>query len=461
MITTIAIMLLAACTGVFDIVSIPLEHPGAQVFALSADADSTAELGVLAKRTLRIYEIEEGSLQFSITLPESSSAFDIFDADGDGTAEVLTIQSNRVVLIELDAPESPPRELFRAGDLFEPAGVYPAPHIFATRRDGEWLVAIPQRSSLELRTLEGELVENISLNGEGQRPVLFERPFVARTVYPNLVGPSGSLEMHIDQVVVHDTAPPPPREGPDSSNLSGFVHIRRSKGDKYQRWPWFSLTTDGSSQKRVLYALCEPDYEDTRIRIEQAVTTQPFGDEAGVRVSPARRYRGSLIPPWQTLPDFNGDGYTDLLLWASPQPGRSIQAVSRALTSRSWPLELRVHYFDREKNHYDPRSISTIETRVPIGWFLRPDKGMPVYLPLFGDFNGDGLTDVAFATDGNEFSVWICGEKGFSCQPSLRHTFPESLDQIEIRADLDGTGRLGAVLRGDRHIFVLKPTNNR
>ncbi|MFO7976741.1 MAG: VCBS repeat-containing protein [Candidatus Hydrogenedentota bacterium] len=461
MTAAIATMLLAASAGVFEIVSIPLEQPGAQVFAVGVDDDRTAEIAVLVEYTLSIYGIEEGSLRFSITLPEGASAFDIFDADDDGRAEILAIQSNRVLLVELDEPQSSPRELFQTSHVLEPAGAYPAPHILGTRRNGEWLVAIPQESSLELRTLDGEIVENIPLGGTDRRSVLFERPFVARTVYPNLVAPPSAIEMHIDQVVVHDTGSASHRRPQDISHRSGFVHMRRSGDEAYQRWPWFSLTTDEDAQRRVFYTLREPDYEDTLIRIERPADASSLNAEAGVRVSPTRRYRGSLIPPRQTLLDFNGDGYTDLLLWITPQPGRSIQAVTRALTSRSWPLELRVHCFDPEKNHYEPRSISVIETRVPIGWFFRPDKGTPLYLPLFGDFNGDGLTDIAFATDANEFSVWTSAGEGFSSKPSFCHTFPESLDKIEIRADLDGTGRVGAVLRGNRHIYVLKPTNSR
>jgi hypothetical protein len=461
MTAAIGILLLAASAGVFDMVSIPLEHPDAQVFPVAADNDSTGEIAVLAGHELRIYGIENGSLRCSITLPRGCSAFDIFDADDDGTAEVLAIQSDRVLLIELDAPQSSPRELFRAGHVFDPSGAYPTPHILATRRNGTWLVAIPRESSLELRTLEGDLVENIPQNGEEQHAVLFERPFVARTAYPNLVAPAGAIEMHIDQVVVHDTLSPPPRDARNASRSTGFVHRRPADESEYRLWPWFSLTADDRARDRVLYTLTEPGYEDTLIRIEQPATTPPAGDKTGNQVSPARRYRGSLIPPWQTLPDFNGDGYTDLLLWTAPQPGRSMQAVTRALTSRSWPLELRVHYFDPDKKHYNPQNIGTIDTRVPIGWFLQPQTGTPLSLPLFGDFNGDGRTDIAFATDVNEFSAWTATGEGFPAQPSFRHAFPENLDTLVTRADLDGTGRIGAVLRGDRHVFVLKPANRR
>jgi len=464
MIAAVGTMLLAVSTGAFEVVSIPLEPPEAQIFALAADDDATAEIAVLAERDLRIYGIDTGNLRFAVTLPENAPAFDVFDADGDGAAEIMAIQSGGVLLIELDEPDAAPRELFRVDHLIDDSqGGYPRPHILATQRNGRWLVAIPRESSLELRALDGTVVETFSLGSGGESAALFERPFAARTVYPNLVGPPGAVEMHIDQVVVHDfpsaSAPSPATR--DALGPGGFVHLQSDGEDEPQRWPWFSLTTKDGVQQRVLYALTEPDYEDTLIRIQQPETSHPLNSEGHAQVSPERRYRGSLIPPQQMLPDFNADGYTDLLLWCAPRPGTSIQAVTEALTSRSWPLELRVQCFEPEKNRYDPRSVSIIRTRVPIGWFLHPERGIPLYLPLFGDFNGDGRTDVAFATGASEYCAWTCGDEGFPARPSFQRSFPENIDRLEIRADLDGTGRIGAVIRGERHIYVLKPATGR
>lgn len=450
--------LLALSAGVFDVVPIPLGTPEAQSFAVAIDNDATLEMAVLDQHTLNIHAIDTGTLRFSVTLPEGASAFDIFDADGDGLAEILAVQPPRILLIELE-DEAAPRELFRDDDLLEHAGAFPVPHLLATQRDGAWLLAIPCRAALKLWTLDGTLVDTHSLTGSGQNPAPFERPFMARTVYPNLVAPPGAIELHIDQVVVHDAVPvaPSPDTGHEAMRRPGSpIELQDAEDEAFHRWPWFSLVSPENGPRRVFYALCGPEYEDTLIRVQQAGADS--GDGGGdVRVSPARRYRGCLVPPWQTLPDFNGDGYTDILVWLSPQPGRSIDALTRAVASRSWPLQLLVHCFDPEKNRYDPRNAGVIDTRVPIAWFVRPEQGMPLNFSLMGDFNGDGRTDLAFATGPNTFCAWTYAN-GFPRKPSFEHTFPENLLGIESPGDIDGTGRTTAVLRTSRALYLLRPT---
>ncbi len=460
MMAAIATIALAGCGAVFNVVPIPLETPSAQTFAIDVDNDRIAEMAVLAGHTLNIYSIDTGTRRFSVALPQDTSVFDMFDADEDGAAEIVALEAGRVLLMELEGG-APPRELFRADDLLDHGSGSPAPHILATQRGGARLLAVPRKSALELRTLEGELVESHPLDTAKQSPAPFERPFLARTAYPNQVAPPGAIEMHIDQVVIHDV---PAATGVFSLGDPGLrhpgspVHMRASEEDGYQRWPWFSLMAQEDALDRVLYALCEPDYEDTLIRIQRPVTDQP-GATGESRVSPARRYRGCLVPPWQTLPDFNGDGYTDLLLWIAPQPGRSIEAVTRAVASRTWPLQLLAHCFDPAKNRYEPRSTGILKTRVPVWWFVRPERGMPLHLHIMGDFNGDGHTDIAFATDINEFTAWLYTD-GFPAQPSFHFTFPENLQGLESQEALDGTGRLTPVLRGERTVYILRPAGD-
>jgi hypothetical protein len=460
MMATLTVFMVAVGSPVFDVVPIPLPNPEARVFPVDTDGNDKAEIAILTAQALEVFDLQTGQRRHSLALPEGLAAFDIFDADADGLAEVIAIQGGRVLLLELGAPESNPRELFRASNLLDRTGEYPTPHALGIRRGDRWLVAIPRKSALELRELNGDIVETHPLGGAGDSPGPFERPFMARTVYPNLVGPPGAVEMHIDQVVVHEAVPgteESPRDPEASPQPDHRVHRRMDAEEEYWRWPWFPLRTEEESRRRVLYSITGPDYEDTLIRIEKPETDKPVGETHTVGVGPARRYRGSLIPPWQTLPDFNGDGYTDLLLWVAPQPGRSIDAVTRALTSRSWPLELRVQCFDLERARYEPRSAGVIGTRVPIWWFVHPERGMPLHLALMGDFNGDDRTDLGFATDADVFCAWTYDD-GFPAKPSFRHAFPENLLRVETWGDLDGTGRVTAVLRGGNSLYILRPT---
>ena len=456
----LALVVLATHAAVFDVVPIPLGQPGAQVFPVATGAGDAADVAILTENTLHIYEIIEGQRRFSVALPEDTSVFDIVDITGDGVAEIVAVQRHRVLALRLDTPQSPPRELFPLEDPIEHTGGYALPHTLAVQRDGEWLLAIPRTSALELRTLDGEVVDSVPPGDARRSPMPFDRPFMARTVDPPLVAPPGAIELHIDQVVVHDAphSGSPARETADIHHRGSLLAMRHADEDDYQRWPWFPLLSAGGAEQRVLYRLTEPDYEDTLIRIQQPDPARPFEAETGVRVSPARRYRGSLLPPWHTLPDFNADGYTDLLLWVAPSPGRSVEAITRALGSQSWPLELRMHLFEPDKNRYDPRNAGIIKARVPIGWFLHPERGSPLRLLVKGDFNGDGRTGVAFATDENEFCAWLYDD-GFPARPSFRYTFPEPLSSVETRGDLDGSGRTGVILRGNRNVYVLRPAN--
>lgn len=451
----------ALSAGVFDLVPIPVGSPEAQWFAVAVDDAAALDMAVLDQYTLNIYNIDTGALRFSVTFPEGVSAFDILDTDGDGVAEIIAVQPPRVLFIDLEDGAAP-RELFRDEDLLEQTGAFPAPHVLATRRDGAWLLALPGRSALKFWTLGGELLDTLPLASPGLSPMPFERPFTARTVYPNRVAPEGAIEFSIEQTVVYEGASALAASAGQAETVrrpGSLVHLLNEKDDALHRWRWFSLVRPGEGQRRVLYAPGGSGYEDTLIRVELADAGNgvPGGES---RVSPARRYRGCLVPPGETVPDFNGDGYTDILVWLSPQPGRSIEALTRAAVARSWPLQLLVHCFDPEKNRYDPRNAGVIDTHVPIAWFMRPGQGAPLELLLMGDFDGDGRSDLAFATAPNRFCVWLY-DNGFPRKPSFEHTFPEDLLQLESPGDIDGTGRSAAVLRTSDVLYILRPPATR
>jgi hypothetical protein len=178
-------------------------------------------------------------------------------------------------------------------------------------------------------------------------------------------------------------------------------------------------------------------------------------DQAPIEEGPMRSYPGRL-GVLEDSPDFNGDGFADLLLWNTPMPGTSVESLVRTLLGRTWPVRLTVHLFSVEKQRFEPSVAASLSVKAPVPWFL--DEEGPVRHPVFRDFNGDGNSDLAFCTDENTFSVWLY-QDGFKSAPDETHVFDEPITRVELTADLDESGRHAIVLRSEHHRHALLPAS--
>jgi hypothetical protein len=240
----------------------------------------------------------------------------------------------------------------------------------------------------------------------------------------------------------------------------GPSQLADAAGRPSAQWPWFALRAESDAAAednlRVHYAPAPPDFRDTMvvIRSRKVGPTPPPLPEA------ARLYPGMLGAPPGALPDFNGDGFTDLLLWLAPRPGRSIDSIARAAVENTWPIHLRVHLYLPERRRYDARPAGRIDAELPAVWLLLMQRtGSPLRNAVFEDFDGDGRTDAAWSTSATDYAAWRYDD-GFGARADFEHEFPEPILRVERTAPMSFGLRRSIVLRGEERVYWLLPTES-
>lgn len=446
-------VLLLCClsAALFDVRTIPLHTPDAHVFLAHADRDTRADVFILEPGQASIFFSQRDAVR-TIPLPEDTTAVDIADLDDDGQPEIVAVSGNRILSIRLDAEVlPPPRELFSLHTQLANAGATPYPFVLTMRRDNKTLLALPCEETFELRTPDGAIVTSYPIGEDAPRRASYGAPFRAWTCEPPLLGAKDALEGAISRSVAFEPDLPAELSGPSTAALSlrrgTPLQTREAASQDIESWPWFPLALDGSGDMRVFYTLAPPDFRDSVVRIRGFARKSETG--------PERRYPGSLIIMDDDLPDFNHDGFADLLLWSAPEPGMSLDAATRALTAGSWPVNLSAHLFSPEKGRYEPVCAGTVACTAPIAWFLAPEASGPLHHCVLRDFDGDGCTDIACATAPNRFHVWRFTHSGTATTPAYSQTFPEPITEITFKADLSGNGKTSLGLRTEHDLYVL------
>jgi len=316
----IAVLTALWCAGaLFEVQPIALGHGDAQCFLGQADPGGAADLFVLDGLAMTVYPDAEAAGAYTVTLLPGTSAVDIADTDGDGMGEAVTVCGERIVRYEL-GPNSAgePEELFEwATQLSDTPGA-PFPHVLVVQRGETPLLALPCEATFELRTLTGQVVERHDIGADAPRPVTYGRPFSAWVSEPPQVGPPGSLEVRVSRVLAFEPALPDDLlpiaiQGP-MYRRGTARQVRDAAELEPAAWPWFALRRDGTTQQRVLYALSGGPRPDTVVRVRGPAKGAVVG-EGETQVGPKRRYPGILLTPEGDQPDFNKDGYVDLVLW--------------------------------------------------------------------------------------------------------------------------------------------------
>jgi hypothetical protein len=165
---------------------------------------------------------------------------------------------------------------------------------------------------------------------------------------------------------------------------------------------------------------------------------------------PLPRYPGVLLSTWQP-PDFDGDGYNDMVLLRLREPGGSIGNIVRTATNGTLPVDFGVHLYRPEQGRFDPRAAGTIEARAAVGNILARD---PIDAVIMSDLNGDGHSDLGFSPDSRQYLIWLWNGHGFSKEPDYARTFDEPIHRAYAE-DLGGKGRHSIGLRSDEALYVV------
>jgi hypothetical protein len=443
--------------------------PDTQFVMAPSESGGEMSLFALAGRSLTIYAGARTAHVRTIGLPDDATAVDLYDLNGNGAVEVIVVAGERVLryVIDRDIPESP-QLLFSAKNQFAGAVDRPFLHVLGIEWEGRRLIGLPAADTFVLYDARGEPVAEWPIGIDAPHLAAWGQPFTLDTPHHSVTPGGNILEFEVQRRIAIVPQLPDGLPVLDKERLGMPVAARPPAPDSHSDpgyWPAFPLTAPVPAQREraapaslpagladaeVLHARVREAPHDTLIRLR---TPGRGAQPRAFRTEPAKRYPGALLNTRGDRPDFNGDGLVDLALWSLPAAMPTMDRVAKALTLGRWPVRVTAHLFKPERRRFAPVPESYIEIDVPAVWFMAAPGEPPLRMVLFDDFDGDGRTDFACATEPAVFSVWLFGNHGFSAGPDWQHTFPEPLSGVEF-------GRAGgtiAALRGERAVYLLKP----
>lgn len=455
-----AIVLAALCqlAASFDVQTIPGTATNTTVFVAQAGAGAASGLFIVSGNTLIM--VRGGGQEDTVTfsLENGTAAIDIADVDNDGTAEIYTVAGREIRRRSVNPEEdgSTSRVLFSRETLLSTSDGGPRPCVLITDWEGRPALALPEKDGLSVLSLDGTLLKHFPRETAYLHPATLRHTVVA----PPQAGPPGTLELWAD--VLFDSPGPPGfgdtvKDPPPSYRRATYTQAHEASKLPPADWPWFLLAPAKSPGQRVMYAIAGSSQGNTLIRIRGPEPDGNSKTSAAFRYSPQRHYPGTLVSPAGTAPDFNADGYTDLLLWTSPRPGTSIDSLMRAARARTWPVRLTTHLFSRVKGIYSGSPAARIELLLPITWSLALDGGSPLRHMVLRDINGDGYTDIGLALGPTRFALWTYKIPGsFSAMPDYTADLPEAIQGIALVAEIGDAQTLLIALRGSKALYLLR-----
>lgn len=453
-----ALTVLPSWSDEFIVHTHPTPNADVEIFMGPPDVHSAANLCILSGDTLLVTDPEGDEARTeTIQFPKGTSAFDLVEGDTPNTSTVYFVAGNGVYRQSISAKGVHAAELlFREESLLSHAVEGPRPYVLVVSWEGRPLLALPTASALKLFDFDGTLVKVFPSEAPSVSEV---RPFSAWVVSPPVANDAGQ-SFRADTTYDYRVQVPDELSGGtlQGSEWRGtYAQAREATHSPQERWPWFSLHETRPDLGRVLYAVSPGNRADTHIRISRPGTPGALGGDEARKISPARTYPGLLVIPSKTLPDFNGDGYTDLLMWNVPVPGTSVDSLVRTAQQRSWPVRLTVHTYSPAKGLYSGRPLARLEARVPVSWAFMSGGQLPVRNLLLGDMNGDGHTDLGFSSGPTQYALWLYEPgRGFAAQADYTAELPERIRKLSLYRDASQTGKPYLVLRGDHAVYVLR-----
>ena len=452
-------LVLALCGALFDVSEFPLAGPASTVIPVPLDSAGCADLVVFDEGRLTIYWDAQPESALSVEPPPATSAVDFFDLNGDGAAELVLVAEERIFswALSKDRPDSAPQELFTMKTQFaRVAG--PFPYVMAFKQEGKALLGLPGEGAFEVRDTAGTIVASAPMDRTAPLRASYGRPFSAEPVETPTLGDVGALEIEVTRSIEVEPALPilmtPGDRGAMARRRAAPPTLQAAKSMSVAFWPWFSLgTVPGArtgefGQWDVLYAY-EKQTGESLIRLRSGGTggSRP-------RVGPPRAFAGTLLNSAACSPDFNADGYVDLLLWDRSVPGMPLDRLAKTFIWGRRPLKFTAHYFEPKRAAFSP-SVSAallVETQLSAQEVSGPIGALTV-----ADFNADGRSDLGGAVGERLFNVWLTLESGFEAIPAFTCELPEQIQAVEFQERLAPEEGCSLGLRGERALYLLRP----
>ncbi len=464
MITVAAALTLMTGGALLQAQMLPWTPEKSACFTTDVNLDGRAEICILQEQLLHIYDHRSESPLYSIALPARTTAIDIADVNDDQAADLIALRGEEVLRYPLSGGNAPEAEvLFTQQSQFSRADGYPFPAVLIVDRGDGPLVALPTEEALEVRKLNGELVNSYPIGINAPYHVSIGKPFSYWVNQHAQSGPANALEFRVNRLasfkpLLPDDAFPIDVAGRPPQRLGLSRQQWEADEHRPESWPWFYVAQSQMEDIRALYRQSESNSDATTIRVRTLSST---GETSGVSaevMGPPRLYPGSLVLHPDSLPDFNGDGFSDIMLWKAPRPGLSADALARALTSNRWPLNITTHVYLPDKKRFSPRPQTLIGIEIPVAWFMAPTPQGPLQALILRDFNGDGRTDFGCLTAQDTFTAWKAEGEGLAAAPAVEERFSAPVDEVMFETDLDGRGATSIALRCGNQLAILRPS---
>jgi hypothetical protein len=422
---SLALAILLHAVAAFETRTIPLANDDAAVFLGPAESAATRTIAVQEGSKVTLYALQGDSRPRQAILPQGVTAYDIADIDGDQQSELVGVAGKQVLRIPLSIEPAPPSTLFSADSVL--AGDSGRPYLYplVLSIGGHIRIGMPRSDQIDLYTPAGEASEHLPLRrGEEEEPDGDFSSFAWSE--------GNTLSWNVCQrAEFYPELPPDGRyTGAERAVINRHVFAHPTSLESPTDWPWFPIRKSGDDILKAHFSMPLDIRQETKVAI-RSMGPQAIEDPQK-EAAPFYTYPGALVSTWDP-PDFNGDGYNDMLLVRFVYPGASVGALVRSLTNATTPFDLTVHLYRPDLHRFDPRPTSLMSCRINILSLLEGEtfKGL-----VMRDFDGDGHADLALVPNDKQVLVWLWHKDGFQKEPDYSKDFSESIRAVAFEEKL-------------------------
>lgn len=424
------------------------QSENASLYVLPALSRATPDIVILDETALTVYRGGSQSPVIKHIIPENTLLFDLLDTNDDAIPELFVLTPDEIR--HYPSPNNQTTiQLFPILRSLPWIVEQPFLHPLVFNYNDAHLIAVPYQDNITLRNFDGKTV-SILPKILSDVHSLFSIPIV-----PNQLASPGAFEFRVDTLLTTPISVPQELRPAAASMQFTSVSPRRLRDSEQLEldlWPSFPLTSSPDDPLKVVYASYAPEHVNTVIRIKKKLprnipsTTEPY------RFSPPRKYPGTIGISESGFPDFNNDGFHDLLLWKIPIPGHSIGSLINSIQARTWPIEISTHLYDPEKGLYNARPNNRIKTTVALQYILTRQNQSPLRNLIFSDIDNDGNSDIVFSTRPDRLDAWIYRSK-LPNSPDYTTEFDSPVSLITVNRPEAPDQSQSILLRGKLSIY--------